>query len=123
MRLSETESKDILADLGFLPGTEGRQCQKCGQPVRVYSNDKPGKPVRDPKLRCNRSCGWEMNAIRAYTPLFDATTTFCQYLRVVYCFAMQLRVDQTVWMAGLNETKVHEMRRLPPTPPTPGEPA
>ena len=105
--MSEAEAKEELVRLGTLPGVPPGTSRVC------YKSSCTGKMKlktwsdREAVLRCDiRSCGQHFNAIRAYTPLFGAKTTYKEYLMMLFCFSLQLRIDQTVLITGIPEDRV-----------------
>eukprot|EP00973_Karenia_brevis_P095992 12430148-Karenia_brevis.AAC.1 len=58
-------------------------------------------------LRCsNWKCGAHYNAWTAYIPVHLGMSTWNEFLRIQYCWCMQLRIDQTVHFAGATENTV-----------------
>ena len=102
--ISEADALKVLRKYGLCPLYTKRHCYQCGKNMKL----KEWKG-RNPALRCRKPCNTMMRADTAYLPIHNSTTTFAEYLRVCYCFCTQLRQDQAVRFAKVNQTKVLEL--------------
>ena len=85
-----------------LPPVYARTCHACGSAMKLTKWADRGSVL----VCSDKACPVRFKADPAYTPRYDTTVTEEQWLRASYCFSMQSRIDQAVWYAGVNETKV-----------------
>ena len=106
--LSEDESKQLLRTYGFLPPRPPdfqRTCRKCNSAMELRTWASEGEILKCKKQGENAKCEYRIPCDTAYTPMHNAEVSFNQYLRLVYCFSMQERIDKAVHYCEIEEDK------------------
>ena len=88
--MSEAAAKKFASELGFMPKQPpavSRGCFACGGELALK------KWAEKAQLRC-KDCKRHFDGERAYTPLFNTSIKWRDYLSVAYCYSMGLRQDQ-----------------------------
>ena len=108
-QMTEQQAQVCLQKYGLLPPLPPkfcRLCWKCKKSVRLAK--RKGRAV---ELKCRKRCGMKVQALTAFSPMYNREVTFRDYLQLCRAYALQYRIDQTAedMKRTMNYKKVHRI--------------